>query len=135
MQIATWCDEYNVNVREIDIQHQKMFELVKNLHSSVEARRDKNNLRDLLVELMEYTRMHFTTEEQLMEKYDYPEREEHLKEHKILLQHMTDLVAMVSRGKYPTFYSDYDVSDDWALVHIHEFDKSLGAFLNSKGVY
>lgn len=135
MQIATWCDEYNVNVEEIDIQHQKMFELVKNLHSSVEARRDKNNLRDLLVELVEYTRMHFTTEEQLMEKYDYPEREEHLKEHKILLQHMTDLVAMVSRGKYPTFYSDYDVSDDWALVHIREFDKSLGAFLNSKGVY
>jgi len=135
MQIATWCDEYNVNVEEIDIQHQKMFELVKNLHSSVEARRDKNNLRDLLLELVEYTRMHFTTEEQLMEKYDYPEREEHLEEHRILLQHMTDLVAMVSRGKYPTFYSDYDVSDDWALVHIREFDKSLGAFLNSKGVY
>ena len=135
MQIATWCDEYNVNVEEIDIQHQKMFELVKNLHSSVEARRDKKNLRDLLVELVEYTRMHFTSEEQLMEKYDYPEREEHFKEHRILLQHMTDLVAMVSRGKYPAFYSDYDVSDDWALVHIREFDKNLGAFLNSKGVY
>ena len=135
MQIATWCDEYNVNVEEIDIQHQKMFELVKNLHSSVEARRDKNNLRDLLLELVEYTRMHFTTEEQLMEKYDYPEREEHLEEHRILLQHMTDLVAMVSRGKYPTFYSDYDVSTDWALVHISEFDKGLGAFLNSKDVY
>lgn len=69
MQIATWCDEYNVDVEEIDIQHQKMFELVKNLHSSVEARRDKKNLRDLLVELVEYTRMHFTSEEQLMEKY------------------------------------------------------------------
>ena len=69
------------------------------------------------------------------QKYDYPEREEHFKEHRILLQHMTDLVAMVSRGKYPAFYSDYDVSDDWALVHIREFDKNLGAFLNSKGVY
>ena len=88
-----------------------------------------------MVELVEFTRMHFSTEEQLMEKYDYPEYEEHLSEHRVLLQHMTDLVAVVSRGKYPTFYSDYDVSTDWALVHISEFDKGLGAFLNSKDVY
>ena len=53
----------------------------------------------------------------------------------IKVQHMNDLVAMVSSGKYPTFYSDYDVSTDWALLHISEFDKDLGAFLNSKDVY
>jgi len=135
MPIVTWCDEYNVNVEEIDIQHRKILELVNNLHSSVEACIDKNELKDLLVELVEYTGMHFSTEEQLMEKYDYPEHEEHLSEHRILLQHMTDLVAVVSRGKYPTFFSDYDVSTDWALVHISEFDKSLGAYLNSKNIY
>lgn len=135
MPIVTWCDDYNVNVEEIDIQHRKILELVNNLHSSVEACIDKNDLKDLLVELVEFTRMHFSTEEQLMEKYDHPEREEHLSEHRILLQHMTDLVAVVSRGKYPTFYSDYDVSTDWAMVHISEFDKGLGAFLNSKDVY
>ena len=135
MTTANWRDEYNVNVKEIDIQHQKMLELVNNLHSLVEACIDKNDLKDLLVELVEFTRMHFSTEEQLMEKHDYPEREEHLSEHRILLQHMTDLVALVSRGKYPTFYSDYDVSSDWALVHISEFDKGLGVFLNSKDVY
>ena len=135
MPIVTWCNEYNVNVEEIDIQHRKILELVNNLHSSVEACIDKNDLKDLLVELVEFTRMHFSTEEQLMEKYDHSEREEHVREHRILLQHMTDLVAVVSRGKYPTFYSDYDVSTDWAMVHISEFDKGLGAFLNSKDVY
>ena len=135
MPIVTWCDEYNVNVKEIDIQHQKILEHVNNLHSSVEARIDKNDLKHLLVELVEFTSMHFSTEEQLMDKYEYPELEKHHKEHRILLQHMNDLVAAVSSGKYPAFYSDYDVSTDWALVHISEYDKSLGAFLNSKDVY
>ena len=135
MPMVTWCDEYNVNVREIDMQHQKLLELVNNLHFSVEDRIDKNALKNLLVELVEFTRLHFSTEEQLMKKYDYPKFESHHKEHRILLKHMNDLVAVVSRGKYPTFYSDYDVSTDWALVHISEFDKGLGAFLNSKDVY
>ena len=135
MPIITWYDEYSVNVGEIDIQHQKLLELVNNLHSAVEACIDKNGLKNLLVELVEFTHMHFSTEEQLMEKYGYPELAEHHKEHKMLLQHLNDLVAAVSRGKYPTFCSDYDVSTDWALVHISEFDKSLGAFLNSKDIY
>jgi len=135
MPIVTWCDEFNINVVEIDMQHRKMLELVNNLHSSVEARIDKNILRNLLVELVEFTRMHFATEEKLMKKYDYPGFEEHREEHRILLQHMDDLATAVSGGKYPAFYSDYDVSTDWALLHISEYDKGLGAFLNSKNVF
>lgn len=135
MPIVTWCDDYNVNVEEIDVQHRTMLELVNNLHSAVEACIDKDDLKDLLGELVESTRVHFSTEEQLMNKYDYPEFAKHHQEHKMLLQHMNELVAAVSSGKHPTFYSDYDVSTDWALLHIFECDKSLGVFLNSKGVY
>lgn len=135
MPIVTWCDEYNVNVEEIDTQHRKLLELVNDLHSSVEACVDKNDLKNLLIELLEFTKVHFSTEERFMKEYDYPELAEHHKEHRILLQHMDNLVAVVSSGRYPTFYSDYDVSSDWALVHISEFDKSLGIFLNSKNVY
>jgi len=135
MPIVAWCDEYSVNVKEIDVQHQKLLELVNDLHSAVEACLDKNSLQNLLVELVDFTHIHFSYEEQLMKKHDYPELVKHHKEHRILLRHMSDLVAAVSSGQYPTFYSDYDVSTDWALLHISEHDKSLGAFLNSKGIY
>jgi hemerythrin-like metal-binding protein len=135
MPIVTWCDKYSVNVEEIDIQHKKILELVNNLHSSVENFLDKQELARLLIELVDFTRMHFRTEEQLMKKYDYPELIKHQTEHKILLQHLDNLVAAVSRGKYPTFYSDYDVSSDWALIHISESDKRFGSFLNSKSIY
>ena len=135
MPIFTWRDEHNINVEEIDIQHQKILELVNHLHSSVEACIDKKELLSLLIRLVEFTRMHFATEEKLMKKYDYPERDKHHEEHRILLQHLDDLVTAVSSGKYPTFYSDYDISSDWAMVHILGFDKNLGTFLNSRNVY
>jgi hemerythrin-like metal-binding protein len=135
MPIVTWCDEYSVNIEEIDTQHQRMLELVNNLHSSVEACVDKNDLKRLLVELVEFTGMHFATEERLMKEHDYPDLVKHHKEHRMLLRHLNSLVTAVSGGEYPTFYSDYDVSSDWALNHISEFDTDLGVFLNSRNVY
>jgi hemerythrin-like metal-binding protein len=135
MSVISWNDDYNVNVEIIDTQHRKLLELVRNLHSAVEARIDKESLKQLLVDLVEFTDTHFATEEQYMKEYEFPGYDVHCKEHEMLLGHMHDLVERVSSGKYPTFYSDYDVSNDWALVHIAQFDKGLGQFLNSKGVY
>ena len=135
MPIVTWRDEYRVNVAVIDAQHQEMLDRVNKLHASVEARVEKPVLEEMLVELVKFTRSHFLTEEKLMKEHEYPNLPFHYKEHRMLLQHMDYLVKNVSSGKYPTFFSDYDASSDWALDHISNCDKALGAFLNSKGVY
>ncbi len=135
MPAVVWSNEYSVGVNEIDLQHKKMLELVHDLHSAVKSCAEKNVLQNLLVELVDFTHTHFLAEEQLMKEHDYPELKAHHKEHKMLIKHMSDLVVAVSSGQYPTFYSDYDVSTDWALLHISEHDKSLGAFLNTKGVF
>ena len=135
MPIVNWSNEYSINVDEIDNQHQEMLGLVNNLHSSVESRTDKNILKKMLAELVVYTRMHFATEEQLMEQHDYPHHIEHKNEHRLLLQHLEFLLSAVSIGKYPTFFSDYDISTDWMFMHISGSDKKLGEFLNSQNVY
>ncbi len=135
MPIVRWCDTYSVNVAEIDEQHKKLLDLVNDLHSAIESLADKNELKDMLDELVEFTRTHFSTEEELMKQHGFPELKKHRKEHKLLLRYLVELVDGVSGGKKLYFYSDYDVSTDWALIHIIECDKSLGAFLNSKGVF
>lgn len=134
MPIVTWSNEYEVNVKEIDSQHRKLLELVNRLHAAVESCVDKERLRSILGELVECTREHFLTEEQYMQEYEYPESENHRRQHRALLGQLEELVAD-SSGKHPAFCSDYDVSSDWALTHICDQDKSLGKFLNSRGVY
>lgn len=135
MPIVTWSDAYNVNVGAIDAQHQEMLKLANNLHASAESGEDKDNLQEMLSELVDYTRMHFATEEELMKKHDYPDYPKHHKEHKILLQHMESILGAVSIGKFPNFYANYDVSTDWMFNHISESDKLLGEFLNARNVY
>lgn len=135
MPIPTWSEEYSVNVKEIDEQHKKLLEHVSQLHAAVEARIDKDELRLMLVDLVKYVRVHFTTEEKYMKKNGFDHIKKHQKEHKMLLKHLEQLVKFVSKGNHPIFYSDYDISNDGFLAHILTFDKKMGEFLNSKEVY
>ncbi|MES9970434.1 MAG: bacteriohemerythrin [Candidatus Thiodiazotropha sp.] len=135
MPIVSWSEEFSVNVKVIDEQHQTMLDIVNNLHTAVEENEDKETLKQLLIELNEHTRSHFATEDELMKQYDYPGYEQHLHEHNVLLQHLGNIVESVTGGKDPTFRSDYDVSSDWVLIHIFKSDKDLGGFLNKQGVF
>ena len=135
MPILDWSDEYSINVAEIDSQHKKLLEHVNRLHAGVEAQIDKEDLRQLLLDLVEYAQFHFGFEEKLMREHGMEHMKRHHKEHKLLLRHLGHVVDAISAGKRPAFYSEYDVSNDWFLAHIRGFDRTMGAFLNSKGVY
>ncbi len=136
MSTANWKDEYTVNVNEIDSQHKKMINLVNNIQLSVVSHKNKDNdLKLLLYELLEYTRINFSTEENLMKKHAYPKFKKHHKEHKSLLKQIKQLIKVLEKGKHLTFYSDYDISSDLAIIHMKDHDKKLADFLNSKNIY
>ena len=135
MPVLAWSEEFSVNVAEIDEQHKKLCDYVNRLHAGVADRVDREDLRQLLVDLVDYTRLHFATEERLMDEHGMQPGTRHRKEHETLLRLLEDTVKSISEGNHPIFYSKYDVSNDWFLAHIMDHDKKLGAFLNSKGVY
>ena len=135
MPILVWSDEYSINVAEIDEQHKQLLDHVNNLHAGVEQQIDKEDLRQLVLDLVEFTRFHFSSEEKLMKQHGMENVKKHHKEHKVLLKHLNHIVDAISEGKRPAFYSEYDVSNDWFLAHIMGFDKKMGEFLNGKGVY
>jgi hemerythrin-like metal-binding protein len=135
MPIVEWSEEFSVNVKLIDNQHQQMLDIVNGLHTAVEASADKEILNKLLIDLYAHTRAHFSTEEELMKTHNYPGFEQHLHEHQVLLQQLDNLVTGISSGKNPILRSDYDISSDWVLIHIFKSDKELGTFLNAQGVY
>ena len=135
MPILVWSNDYSVNVAEIDEQHKELLQHVNKLHAGVEAQIDKQDLHQLLVELYDYAAFHFASEEKLMKQHGMKNVRKHHKEHQLLLKHLKHICNAVSEGKRPAFYSQYDVSNDWFLAHIMDFDKKMGAFLNSEGVY
>ena len=135
MSTLVWSEEYRINVAEIDAQHKKLLEHVNKLHAAVEAQIDKADLHKLFLELVDYTRFHFTSEERLMREHGMANMEYHHRDHMLLLERLEKIVDDIVNGKNPAFYSEYDVSNDWFLAHICGYDKQMGEFLNSKGVF
>lgn len=81
----TWTKEYSIGVEQLDNQHKKLIFLINKLevltmyeptHADFKERLDK-----LMQELVNYTILHFSTEEVLMDMFDYEDSVEHKKGH------------------------------------------------------
>jgi len=125
-------DGLRLDIPEIDSQHETMIRLINQLHETMLQGADKAVLDGILLQLLETTQTHFSFEEQLMSQYNYPEYEVHKSEHNRLIQHLKDLAEEYHKGELLlSFAIELDLKG-WAMVHIEEFDKPLGVFLNKR---
>ena len=85
-----WDDSYSVKVGAMDGQHRKLFDLINELHRAMRAGRGKEVTGVILHRLIDYTLHHFSAEEKLLEKHNYPGLVAHRAEHKALTAKVMD---------------------------------------------
>jgi len=131
--LFTWNSAYRIGINEMDNQHKKLFEILEEGHLSIQNK-DYNNLHQIFDSLLEYTYYHFKEEEELLEKYQYKE----LQEHKLLHQ---ELIEYLNSSKQQCIENRLDdeifttLTKDWLLKHILKEDAKYSEFLNNKGIY
>lgn len=79
-----WTTDYEVGVRQIDGEHQRLFALAETMHRAMLEGNGKAILQDRLAALLGYTCYHFEHEEQLMQQIGYPSYRQHRQEHEDL---------------------------------------------------
>lgn len=80
MKQMIWTKKFSVGVKKIDEQHKKLFDIINKAHD-IDLEKDKEEGNKIFNELIEFVRVHFSTEEKYFEKCHYPEAEEHIAEH------------------------------------------------------
>jgi len=135
MAIISWNDTLSVRVKEIDIQHQRLVELVNKLHDSMKAGKGNDVLGPILSDLVKYTVFHFSTEEKYFQKFGYPEFQQHKKQHDDLTNKAKALKTSFEQGKQTISIEVLTFLKDWLSGHILGSDKKYGPFLNSKGLH
>jgi len=125
-------DHLKLEIPEIDSQHETLINLINLLHQAMLQGAGKSTLHELLSQLLEHTRAHFAYEEELMSQHQYPEYEQHKLEHNRLMQHLLDLADRYENGELLLSFAVVLELRGWALVHIENSDKPLGAFLNGR---
>lgn len=134
MAFIDFTEKLSVRVTVIDDQHKKLIAIINDLHDGMAAGKGKIIIDDVLLRLVDYTNMHFSTEEHLMPQYNYPGKNAHEIQHIDLITQVGQLYAKVIEGKVSVTLDTMVFLKDWLNHHIPETDKKMGAFLADKGV-
>lgn len=122
--------DQQLNVPELDAQHQTLIDLVNQLHKAMTDCSERQVVDGLVTALIEHTKHHFRYEEQLMREHQYPGYTRHKQEHDRLLEHIVTLAERYRGGDLLLSFAVMVDLKGWALVHIEKFDIALGRFLN-----
>jgi len=131
----TWSNDlYLVNVKEIDDEHQRLFQMIAELQSGMRLNYGEEMLADIYIRLLDYTKSHFATEEKLMQAHGFPETKRHLRDHAALAAKVARMEQRRMANNEKLSVKTLTFLYDWLSHHILVTDKNLGRFLNSKGI-
>ena len=133
-QYVEWKDEYSVGIDSIDRQHKKLLNLINQLQTAVDYSTGEEFERDALDELVNYTKTHFSYEEGLLEKNNYPGFEPHKEQHNQMIKHVEEVLAEYEKDHDTAMSNAVDYLKDWLINHINGTDKKYSSFLIDKGV-
>jgi hemerythrin len=133
--MLTLSKDLEVGVLEIDAQHQELINRLNALLSmgqGADSREEPQKTMDLLEE---YIVKHFSDEETLQKKNNYPEYESHKKMHQLYIEEFQKLKKeFASSGHSLKFTMDLNNSlINWIVKHIKTADVELGKFLKNNG--
>jgi hemerythrin len=134
MPLMIWDEEFSVNIEAIDEQHKKWVDILNELHDAMSKGRGADNLSETLDRLVEYTKVHFKTEERMLEKNGYPFYEGHKKIHDDMIKEVELLRLRLDSGERSMSVDVMQFLKNWLSDHILRTDKNFGPFLNSKGI-
>lgn len=112
---------------DIDRDHEKLIELINQLHDAVESGHDKGVCSGIIKELLHYAVTHFAMEERLMEKHHYSNAAAHKAEHARFLQTVLDFRVEVEANWGNLGTPLLDFLGKWLTGHILHFDRELAA--------
>jgi hemerythrin-like metal-binding protein len=134
VKLIVWSDRYSVGIARIDGQHQRLIDLINDLHAAMLAREGNTALGAILDGLATYTVSHFATEEGLMTKFAYPGFGEHKAEHDKLTAQVRTLQEKFRARKVALTLEVMTFLERWLTDHIANMDKKYSAQLRAAGV-
>lgn len=134
MPAISWTDDILIHVDIIDKQHKKLLELLNALYDAMNRGEDKEALVPTIAAMADYTFYHFMTEENLFERFEYPEAVSHKKEHRYFAKQVTEFQNRFDRGETILSEDILLFLKSWINNHVKISDQKLGPFLNTRGV-
>lgn len=120
--------------RGLDSEHHLQLELLGAFRRAVSEARPRDEIDEILDRLIDYTRVHFGSEQMLMRLYQYPQFAQHTDDHDETVEQMQALRRAHLQGAEGLAVATAERLADRLILHITTADRALGFFLVRLGV-
>ena len=135
MTLLTWNRVCTVGVRAMDDQHGILMDTMNELRLTLERGSGREQVAEQLDRLIEFTRMHFWSEEQLLEQSGYPALAEHRADHHSILAQMLESAHRALYGHGVQMQPLLSTLLDKHIEHIEGPDRQYAPWLNEHGIH
>lgn len=123
--------EYFTGIELVDSEHKRLFELAEQTYQLMQAEYipDKyDHIKDLLIELREYTEKHFADEEEYMESIQYKRITSQRLQHRNFIKKLSevDVDEVIDENQEKTIEDILNFLTNWLVHHILEMDMMIG---------
>ena len=129
-----WMDQYNLNVPEIDKQHQQLVVIANEVYDLATGSPEeyKRRAKDELKKLVDYTQYHLNYEADFLEKEGYPQVSFHKMQHEQFIKKIDADMEKLAEPKQEDGLVLYDFLLKWLFSHIAKSDKAWSYYILSK---
>ncbi len=129
-ELITWTDEYSVGVLSMDQHHKKLVRMINEFYTAFKKGEGTERVKKILQDLISYTKYHFSAEEELMRKAQYPQLDQQIKLHKSLLGTAQQMQQRWRDGDSSVPHELISILQEWLVEHITATDKKYGPVVN-----
>lgn len=131
MAFFAWNDSLTVHVPEVDAQHKTLLGLLNGLHDAQKSGKSKEVMEKTLDGLAAYVLEHFSTEERLMARWNYPGLSDHKRRHQEFVGKVSGFIGEFKAGKAALSMDVKRFLCDWYQQHITQEDRKYSEFARS----
>jgi hemerythrin-like metal-binding protein len=129
-----WDNSYSVGNFTIDTQHQKFIAIINELYESFVDQTTAQKMENIIEELIDYSNYHFKTEEELFNKYNYPDKEVHMSKHTEFSIKIKEFQENFRKGQSNLTFQLMNFLRNWLLTHLKGEDQEYAGFIKSKEI-
>ncbi len=132
--LFVWDEECCVGVTAIDEDHKVLVNLINDLYEAMQDGCGGAALMPIFNALKHYTETHFAKEEEIMVACGAPDQQEHIREHQMLRDKLSDLENRHRRGEAAISLQTLTFLRDWLKNHIRGVDRAMAPYIKEKGL-
>ncbi len=129
--LIPWRNELSVGVLNMDSQHKQLIGLINSLYAALKRGEGSAATGNILRELVQYTKYHFTAEEKLMEQAHYAGLASQQEAHKKFVSKTMEAQQRWASGDSTVTKEVMDLLMNWLPQHIMKMDKQYTSVLKN----